>query len=115
MRAVFLVSVDLDPDALELEARRAGLDLYRARQAVLCDLECRLHDSVRHRNAVERVGSSQLQSVPCAESEPVPMRACRGGVSERYELAIRKPAQPRTRTKPLSKQFGGVANHAKGR
>lgn len=56
MKATFTLTVDIDPEALELEARRRGLSLERARESVLCDLECRLFDAVRFRNCVERVG-----------------------------------------------------------
>jgi hypothetical protein len=56
MRTTFTVTIDVDEDAIQLEGKRAGLDLDRAREAVRCDLECRLHDAVRYRNGVERVG-----------------------------------------------------------
>jgi hypothetical protein len=56
MTARFIVNIELDGDVVALEAKRAGLDLDRAREAVRCDLECRLHDAVQYRNGVSRVG-----------------------------------------------------------
>jgi hypothetical protein len=59
MRAIFTIDVEFNSVALELEAKRCGFpSVERALEAVLTDCECRLHDAVRHRNGVERVGST---------------------------------------------------------
>lgn len=55
MKVTFAIEVEIDGAALELEAKRAGLSLERAQQSLLNDIECRLHDSIQYRNAVEKV------------------------------------------------------------
>ena len=50
--------IHFDAGAIELEAKRPGLTLEQAREAVFSDRECRLHDAMRHRHAVERVGTT---------------------------------------------------------
>jgi hypothetical protein len=54
--AHFTVSVRFDEAAMEHEAKRRGRSLESAVREVLGDIECRLFDSVRHRDGVERVG-----------------------------------------------------------
>ena len=58
MRAVFTITVDVDPDEVEREGKRSGLPLDRALEAVWSDVENRLCDSIRFRDGVQRVGSN---------------------------------------------------------
>jgi hypothetical protein len=60
MKAEFLVRIDIDSAALELEAKRRGLTLTRALESILADAEGRLSDSLRFRPAIARVGVEQL-------------------------------------------------------
>lgn len=54
--ATFTVTVELDPAAIELEGKRRGRPFDVTQQEVIGDLECRIHDAIRHRNSVTRVG-----------------------------------------------------------
>jgi hypothetical protein len=58
MKATFLVRIRFDAAAIELEARKLGLSLDQAQQAILSDCENRLHDAVRYRQGVERIGTT---------------------------------------------------------
>ena len=58
MKVAFEVAVLLDELQIEREGKRYGFSLDRARESVLSDIECRLFDSIRHRDAVARVGVS---------------------------------------------------------
>jgi hypothetical protein len=58
MRASFVISVDLDPVAVEREGKRAGFTtLDRTIAAIVSDCENRMVDSIRFRDGVVRVGS----------------------------------------------------------
>jgi hypothetical protein len=63
MRARFEILVTLDPAQVELEGKRAGLALERARESVLADIENRLHDAIRFRDGVQRVGVNLFDEV----------------------------------------------------
>ena len=58
MRAVFTITVDVDPDEVAREGKRSGLPLDRALEAVWSDVENRLCDSIKYRDGVQRVGSN---------------------------------------------------------
>jgi len=44
VKAHFIVDIETDSAAIEREGKRHGYSLERAREAILADLECRLHD-----------------------------------------------------------------------
>ena len=52
MKVQFVVEVEIDPTVVEREGKRYGLTLQRATDSVVSDLECRLNDTVRHRDGV---------------------------------------------------------------
>jgi len=56
VKATFEVTVILDPSEIERAAKRAGMPLARATEAIVADVECRLSDGVRFLDAVRRVG-----------------------------------------------------------
>lgn len=60
MKVTFVVSIDLDEGLIELDAKRRG----RALAEVVSDCECRLVDSVRFRDGVQRVGSEVCCTAP---------------------------------------------------
>lgn len=65
MRFQIVVSVDLDEGLIALDARRFGRPVDAELTRVVDELECRLHDAVRWRDAVTRVGSRvHRQHVP---------------------------------------------------
>ena len=55
-KAQFIVTVEFDEAAIEHESARRNRTIDAIRAEVLADVECRLFDSIRHRDAVERVG-----------------------------------------------------------
>ena len=58
MQVRFEVLVNLHQAEILREGKRCGFTLERAHEAVLADIECRLHDSIQYRDGVERVGIS---------------------------------------------------------
>jgi hypothetical protein len=58
----FMVEIQLDPAVIELEGKRRGYSLERARDTVIADVENRLSDGPRHRDGVDRVGVVLLKA-----------------------------------------------------
>ena len=52
-----MISVDVDEGLVALDARRRNVEPARALEEVTADIECRLFDSVRWRDAVTGVRS----------------------------------------------------------
>ena len=57
MKMILTITVDLDVDLIALEAKRAGFNLERTKEAILSDLENRAVDAIRWRDCVAHVGS----------------------------------------------------------
>ena len=60
MRAVYVVTVEIDEGLIKLDAKRRGRSTEQQFAEVVADCECRLVDSVRWRDSVTRVGSELL-------------------------------------------------------
>jgi hypothetical protein len=65
-RIRFVVSVLVDDAAVEREGQRHGFPLETARRAIVSDLENRITDAIRFRDAVDRVGV-ELAEAECRE------------------------------------------------
>ena len=56
MTVRFEVSVTLDAAEIEREGQRRAFSMERAHETVIADVECTLHDILRHKAGVARVG-----------------------------------------------------------
>jgi hypothetical protein len=57
----FTVRVQLDSAAIEREGKRQGLTIEKARASIAADVEGRLSDAIRWRDAVVSVGVSVVE------------------------------------------------------
>lgn len=82
MTAGFTVVVTLDEDVVAFESKRRGRDFRTTLAEILGDVECRLVDAIRWRDAVTNVAVEHRRSCELADADPrVPM-AADGGVAD---------------------------------